>query len=291
MRVGVVGNRDYDGLSDVLTKLRRLAPELRLTLAFEDELHALIDGAERMEDAAGVDALLTLGGDGTMLRGARFLAGREIPLMGVNLGRLGFLTSCGRDEMEEALRMFAAGAFRAEPRMTLEAHAVEADGVTSRRWLALNDVVIHKGGFARVVRLHVSADGDTVARYAADGLVVATPTGSTGYSLSAGGPVVVPTFESIILTPISPHTLAIRPLVLPPRALVEVQASDDSEELLVTVDGQSGTGIQSGQRLVVRRAERMVQLVRFPQMTFFGRLRRKLGWGGLPDRDDTAVRC
>ena len=290
MRVGVVGNRDYDGLSDVLATLRRLAPELRLTLAFEPDLHELLEGAELLESPGSVDALLTLGGDGTMLRGARYLAGREIPLVGVNLGRLGFLTSCGRDEMEDALRMFAAGSFLAEPRMSLEARAVDGVGVPSRRWLALNDVVIHKGGFARVVRLHVQADGDTVARYAADGLVVATPTGSTGYSLSAGGPVIAPTFESIVLTPISPHTLAIRPLVLPPRAIVEIEASDDSEELLVTVDGQGGTSLSAGQRLVVRRAERTVQLVRFPGTTFFARLRRKLGWGGLPERDDS-TRC
>ena len=290
MRVGVVGNRDYDGLSDVLATLRRLAPELQLELAFEQDLHELLDGADLLDGPESVDALLTLGGDGTMLRGARYLAGRGIPLVGVNLGRLGFLTSCGRDEMEEALRMFAGGSYVAEPRMALQAHAIDDGGLSTRSWLALNDVVIHKGGFARVVRLHVQADGDTVARYAADGLVVATPTGSTGYSLSAGGPVIAPTFESIVLTPISPHTLAIRPLVLPPRAVVEVQASDSSEELLVTVDGQGGSSISSGQRLVVRRAERAVQLVRFPGTTFFARLRRKLGWGGLPERDDS-TRC
>ena len=284
MLLGVVGNRAYHGLPDVLQSLQRLAPSLGLRLAIEGELHDLAPGCDRFDDAKTLDALLTLGGDGTMLRGARVLAGHQIPVLGVNLGKLGFLTTCGREELEPALRAFAAGEFRAEARMTLE--AVAGEGNDRRRWTALNDIVIHKGGFARVVRLRVSANGDTIAAYAADGLVVATPTGSTAYSLSAGGPVVVPTVESIILTPISPHTLAIRPLVLPPSVEVLVQADDGPEELLVTVDGQVGTTFHGTQTLVIRRSDRPVQLVRFPGQTFFARLRRKLGWGGLPERDD-----
>jgi NAD+ kinase len=153
------------------------------------------------------------------------------------------------------------------------------------RWRSLNDVVLHKGGFARVVRFAVWVDGEPIAAYSADGVVVSTPTGSTAYSLSAGGPIVVPTVESIVLTPVSPHTLAIRPLVLPPSAEVRVQGEDSPEELLVTIDGQVGTKFAAVETLVVSRAERPVLVVRFPGTTFFARLREKLGWGGLADRD------
>jgi NAD+ kinase len=170
--------------------------------------------------------------------------------------------------------------------MALDVRAMGRDGSELKRWIALNDVVLHKGGFARVVRLKVSADGEEIASYAADGIVVSTPTGSTAYSLSAGGPVVFPTVESILLTPVSAHTLAIRPLLLPPHAEITLQAEDGPEELLVTVDGQVGTTFSMGESLIVRRSEHPVRLARFADTTFFARLRTKLGWGGLGDDDD-----
>ena len=286
MRIGVVGHRGYDALPDLLRTLFRLAPELDVHFALEPDLHDLAGGGDRLDDPASLDAMLTLGGDGTLLRAARLLAGREIPILSVNLGKLGFLTSCGREDLESALHSLAAGDFRAEARMALDIRSLASSGHEHGRWLALNDVVVHKGGFARVVRLRVAVNGESIASYAADGLVISTPTGSTAYSLSAGGPVVVPTVESIILTPVSPHTLAIRPLVLPPSAEITVQADDAPEELLVTVDGQVGTTFGRGDTLSVRRAEHPVHIVRFSGSTFFSRLRRKLGWGGLPERDD-----
>jgi len=145
--------------------------------------------------------------------------------------------------------------------------------------------VLHKGGFARLVRLTVFVDDEAIGSYSADGLILSTPTGSTGYSLSAGGPIVDPTLESIVLTPVSPHTLAMRPLVLPADVEVKVRADDTPDELLVTVDGQVGTTFTGGELLVVRRAPTPVQLVRFPGTTFYTRLRHKLGWGGLSERD------
>lgn len=286
MRLGVVGHRGYDGLADVLRRITTHVAGLDLTLAFEDGLHELADEHERLDSADDIDALLTLGGDGTLLRGARFLAGRQIPILGINLGRLGFLTSCGVEEMENALSKLASGEFRAEARMTLDARAVAQDGTERKRWTALNDVVLHKGGFARMVQLRVSANGEAIASYAADGIVIATPTGSTAYNLSAGGPLVVPTVESILVTAISAHTLSVRPLVLPPSAEVAVRGEDGPEELLVTVDGQVGTTFSAGESLVVRRSEKPVLIVRFGGTTFFGRMRRKLGWGGLLERDE-----
>jgi NAD+ kinase len=255
---------------------------------FEPDLLDVAAGAGRLQADTEIDALVTLGGDGTLLRGARLVSGRAVPILGINLGRLGFLTSCGRGEAELALRRLAAGDYLAERRMQLEGRALDSAGGARKRWFALNDVVLHKGGFARVLHLTVSANGDPIGTYAADGIVFSTPTGSTAYSLSAGGPVVVPTVESILVTAISPHTLAIRPLVLPADTELRVHTDDGPDELLVTVDGQVGTTFAVGDTLLVRRADRHALIVRFPGSTFFSVLTRKLGWGGLADRDQTA---
>lgn len=285
MRVGVIGHRGYAGLPEILGTLLDIAPELGLELAFEEELWDIAEEGGRLENPTHVDALFTLGGDGTLLRGARFLDGHSVPILGINLGRLGFLTSCSGEEFEDGVRRFARGEFTSVARMALSSSALDRDGVERCGWLSLNDVVLHKGGFARLVRFSVFVDDEPIGSYSADGLVISTPTGSTGYSLSAGGPIVVPTVESIVLTPVSPHTLAMRPLVLPPSVVVKVRADDGPAELLVTIDGQVGTTFTSGETLVVRRAPNPVQIVRFPGTTFFNRLRRKLGWGGLSERD------
>lgn len=281
IRLGVVGNRTYEGLGDVLRHMKGRASELGFTLVLEPELHPLSVETERFDSSREIDALVTLGGDGTMLRGARMLDGREIPILGVNLGRLGFLTACGGHQLDEALQKFAAGDYVVQRRMMIEARTERSP----ERYLALNDVVLHKGGFARVVHLSVLVNSELVGAYAADGLIIATPTGSTAYSLSAGGPVVVPSLESIILTPISPHTLAVRPVVLPPDAEIVVRADDAPEELMVTVDGQTGTIFTAGDALSIKRAAQRVLVVRFLDMTFFWRMRWKLGWGGLRERD------
>jgi NAD+ kinase len=287
-RVGVIANRRFEGLDSLLEELRDAAARLDLSLLLEGEIDDLIAGAETMTTPDGLDLLLTLGGDGTMLRGARFLAGRQVPVLGINLGRVGFLTCCSVDELTSALERIAANEHRVEPRMALETYTQHGAGQPP--WRALNDVVLHKGGFARVVRLSVSVNEEIIAQYAADGIVMSTPTGSTAYNLSAGGPVVVPTVESMILTPISAHSLAVRPVVLPPSAIIQVEAFDGPEELMVTIDGQVGATVPPHDTLVVRRAEAPVLIVRFTDVTFFTRMRRKLGWGGLPERDELS-RC
>jgi NAD+ kinase len=290
IRVGVVGHPGYGGLPDALSTLRRLAPSLALELSYEAELLREAGSDARPIDSETVDALLTLGGDGTLLRAARVVAERPVPILGINMGRLGFLTCCPASELEAALGRLAAGDFIVEPRMTLEARVRDAAGTARSRWRALNDVVLHKGGVARVVSVRVSADGETVGHFTADGVVVATPTGSTAYNLSAGGPVVVPTLETILLTPISAHTLALRPLVLPPTSEVVLQANDGPDELLVTVDGQVGTTFGAGEALVICRSAFPVPIVRFPEHSFFSTMREKLHWGGLLDRDEP-TRC
>ena len=287
IRLGVVGHLGYQDLPSVLKTLGELAPALGIELHYERELFEIAKTGNVLEAPGELHALLTLGGDGTLLRGARVISPYAVPILGINLGRLGFLTCCNADEMSSALTRFARRDYYAESRMALESRVFDSRGIERQKWIALNDVVLHKGGFARVVGVRVAADGEPIATYASDGIVVSTPTGSTAYSLSAGGPVVYPTLETIVLTPVAAHTLAIRPLMLPSSVEVTLRADDASEELLVTVDGQVGTTFAAGETLSVRRAPGGVLIVRFPGSSFFTTLRQKLGWGGLVDRDAT----
>lgn len=286
IRLGVVGHTGYAGLTTALQTLHGLAPGLNLELRLEAEL---FDGSgdKRLESPEQIDALLTLGGDGTLLRGARILQGQEVPILGVNMGRLGFLTCCPADQLETSLMRFARGDYAVESRMLLKASVSSADRRERATWLALNDVAIHKGGFARVVPLRVAVDDELIASYAADGIVISTPTGSTAYSLSAGGPVVVPTLETLIVTPVSAHTLAIRPVVLSAASRITVQAEGALEELMITVDGQVGTTFHAGETLTVGKADKSIKIVRFSGSSFFATLRQKLGWGGIPERDQS----
>ena len=285
-RLGVIGHNGYADLGAMLDTLAREAPRLGLSIAVEERLKAAAPTVETLVSPEGVDLMLSLGGDGTLLRSARFVQGAPIPIMGVNLGRLGFLTSCRAKDFAKLLPRFAKGQFQADDRMMLESRSLDENGVPGVPHLALNDVVVHKGGFARVLRVHVSVNGEEFGRLAADGIVISTPTGSTAYSLSAGGPIVFPSVESIIMTPISPHTLAVRPIVLPPSAEIVVRPEDAPEEVLVTVDGQVGATLLEGHSLAVRTSPHRVTIARFQGSSFFGRVRQKLGWGGLAERDE-----
>lgn len=285
MRLGVIGHQGYDGLPEILTLLASEAPRLGLELSFEPNLFQPALDGETLTSPAGLNALLSLGGDGTLLRAARFLGGADVPIVGVNLGKLGFLTSCRGKDFAKMLPRLSKGQYQTDSRMTLEASPTGA-GSTAPRMYALNDVVLHKGGFARVLRLRVSVNREEIGVLAADGIVISTPTGSTAYSLSAGGPIVAPSVESILITPVSPHTLAVRPILLPPDAVIVVQPEDAPQEVLVTVDGQTGTSLGMGQGLTIQRSAHRVKIVRFTGTTFFGRMRRKLGWGGLAERDE-----
>ncbi len=286
MRVGVVGNSDYPGLGDVIANFLREAPRLGMDVFLERQLLTLAPGAAELGGPDGLDAVVSLGGDGTMLRAARFLDGADVPVLGVNFGRLGYLASCSPKEFPRFLPRFAKGTYTSDLRMALEATTGVTGSEHSTRLRAVNDVVMHKGGFARVLRIRLTVNNEEIGVLAADGIVISTPTGSTAYSMSAGGPIVEPGVHSIIVTPIAAHTLAMRPLVLRPESVITLQPEDVHGEVLVTVDGQVGASLVGGHALIVRRAERPVRIVRFHGTTFIGRLRRKLGWGGLADRDD-----
>jgi NAD+ kinase len=286
-RVGVVGHSDYALLKETLARLADFAGREGVSLFYEPPLREHVgDGQELTADACqGLDLLLTLGGDGTLLRGARMVAREGVPVLGVNLGHLGFLTSAPRDDMEAGLSRWLAGDFSIDERLALLVHTETAEGEQGRDHLALNDAVLHKGGAARVIRLSMTATRDVVGSYSADGIILATPTGSTAYSLSAGGPIVSPTVDCIIATPICPHTLGVRPLILPADETVTVEVLSPTQELLLTIDGQESETLVPGQRVVVRRAPQPVRLVRFPGQTFFSTLRRKLKWGDLAERE------
>jgi NAD+ kinase len=237
-------------------------------------------------DGVELDALITFGGDGTLLRGARLLAGREVPILGVNLGRVGFLTTATRETLGPALDALVAGRYVTERRQALQAAIIDPDGNARSTQMAVNDVAIHKGGVARVIRVDVYIQGENVGPYSADGIIVATPTGSTAYSLSAGGPIVVPGVEAMVVTPICAHTLAVRPLVVPATYTVVIEPMAGwADDLLVSFDGQTGTTLVPGERVDVRRADSRVLLIRLGDDGFFSRMRKKLHWGDLSERE------
>lgn len=288
MNVGIVGNPSYRDLAHLLASLARAAPRLGFTIYSEESLLPLwpAPAPARLDQAVRLDCLVTLGGDGTLLRGARTLDGAGTPILGINLGRLGFLTTATVETFEQALDALVRRAYATEARVTLAAVIEDRQGRRRGEAAVLNDVVVHKGGVARVVRMRVSVDGDEVGQYSADGIVVATPTGSTAYSLSAGGPIVVPSMDAIVVTAICPHTLAVRPLVLPAASVVTVEPIPPwIEEVLVSYDGQVSDTMEPGDRLVVRRGEHPVMLVRLGPESFFARMRAKLQWGDLSDRE------
>ncbi|MGQ0539253.1 MAG: NAD(+)/NADH kinase [Gemmatimonadaceae bacterium] len=277
MRVGVVGHLGYADLQNVLGQLAAAAPARGIELVFEPELQSLRGEHATPFESAQLDAMVTLGGDGTLLRAARLLGGREIPVLGINFGQLGFLTACGRDGLDQAMQRLVQGNYTAEPRMVLEAW-VTGGQRASEHWYGLNDVVLHIAGKARMMRLKVAADGELVGSFAADGLIVSTPTGSTAYSLSAGGPVVDPALDSIVVTAVSAHTLAIRPLLIAPTRTLAVSTTSEAGDRRLTIDGQVGRSLAENEEIVVRRAAHRVHLVRFPDTSFFRRLREKLAW-------------
>jgi len=283
----VVGHPRYAGLHAAFERVTRFAERHGIELAFEPELLPANNGATHLgpDLLADLDLLLTLGGDGTLLRGARLVAPHGVPVLGVNLGHLGFLTSIGPDELEQGLEAVMVGDTLLDERMVLEIRAEAADGTIRTSCLALNDAVLHRGGVARMIRMSIHAHGEEVGTYSADGIILATPTGSTAYSLSAGGPIVAPVVDCIIATPICPHTLAVRPLILSAAETVTVEVLSPTEELILTVDGQESASMVPGDRLVAQRTAVPLRLIRFPGQTFFSTLRRKLRWGDLQERE------
>jgi NAD+ kinase len=230
----------------------------------------------------GADLVLVLGGDGTFLTAARLASGNPagpIPLLGVDLGRLGFLSEVAFNELPQALDRFAAGDFRLEDRAMMHATAYRQGELLGESY-ALNDCVLSKGAFARLVELATYVDGAFVTTYDADGLIVATPTGSTAYALSAGGPLLTPDLPVFVLAPICPHSLSARPMVLSDGVSIRVVIEGPADlDLLLSADGQPGLPVRMGDHVLFTRASRYARLVKFNRIDFFARLQSKLGWG------------
>ena len=228
--------------------------------------------------ASQADLCVVVGGDGTLLSAARLMGDHQVPILAINYGGLGFLTEVTRDEMYPALEDHLAGKTVTNNRMMIEV-AVHRGNDLIATYQALNDAVIHKGTLARIIELEACVDSLYVSKFRSDGLILSTPTGSTAYNVSAGGPIVYPGMAAIIMTPISSHTLTNRPLVLPSESRVEVTLRSVPDEVYVTVDGQVGTRLESGDRVTVQKSGRQVQLIAPAGKDFFDVLRDKLKWG------------
>lgn len=283
-RVGLAVKPGLDGGPRVLRDLvgwlteRGIAPVL-------DEASAAVEGSGRHRvvtaDAlpAEADLIVVLGGDGTLLATARRIArtGCDVPVLAVNFGSLGFLTETTLPELYGALERVVAGTAGLETRMMLHMRIVR-DGAVRHETPVLNDVVVNRGPLSRMTDLSVTVDELFVARFRADGLIIATPTGSTAYNLSAGGPIVHPSVDAIVLTPIAPHTLTNRPVVLPATIALTIQPLIGSGEIFATADGQSGYPLTAADVVQVERGARPLRLVRSTERSYFGVLRQKLKW-------------
>ena len=281
-RIGVVAKPGAAGARGVIVELLAWLKARGHTAVLEKETAGLVPASAtpslgKPELPAQVDLIVVLGGDGTLLSMARSVGDQGVPLLGVNLGGLGFLTATTLEEMFPALEAWLGGGMAIDERMMLTARVLR-QGRLFCEYGALNDVVITKSAMSRIIDFSVSVEGQFATAYRADGLIISTPTGSTAYSLSAGGPILDPGMDAIVLTPICSHTLTNRPIVVPATQRVEVTILTD-QEVMVTMDGQVGVNLREHDTVEVRQACTRIRLLRFPQQSFFSVLRAKLKWG------------
>ncbi|MFH1574541.1 MAG: NAD(+)/NADH kinase [Acidobacteriota bacterium] len=280
-KIGLILKRHDPRVRQVVTEaipwLRERGVAVFLDRSLRDEFSVPAEAVDPADFGRIVDLVAVFGGDGTFLYAARLVAGSEKPVLGVNLGALGFLTEVKLEDMRAAFGGVLSGNYTIEERMLLEAEVFRQDQPLVR-YMALNDGVITKGTLARIIDLEVRVNSELVTRTRADGLIVSTPTGSTAYSLAAGGPILYPTLAALIITPICPHTLTNRPVVVPDGASVSVWLRHGSDVML-TIDGQVGTPLAPNDRIVFRKGERSLRLVQLAGSTFFRLLREKLKWG------------
>ena len=279
--VGIVSKPNAPKAAELVPELIRWLADREIEVRFDEETagYAGMAGAlPRAEVPEGCDLVVVLGGDGTLLAAARAIGSREIPLFPVNLGGLGFLTAITTDEIYPELERALRGEHRIAKRKLLHAELLRR-GQTVAQYEALNDVVFTKASLARMIDLDALVDGMFVCKYRADGLIVSTPTGSTAYSLSAGGPIIFPSVAAICLTPICPHMLTNRPVILPEASAVEVVCHSADDDAYLTIDGQVGEPLKCEDTVVCRSSGHVLKLIRPPRQKFFDVLRAKLKWG------------
>jgi len=287
-RVGLVAKHNLDAAAGVLAELAGWLEARGATPVFETETATLAglppDRPTSTRDAlpSDCDLIVVLGGDGTLIGMANRIAqaGVDVPILGVNFGSLGFLTEITLPELYESLDGVLDGSADMDRRMMLRAQTLREDAVFTER-IVLNDVVITKGALSRIIELAVSVGDQPVMRVRADGLIVASPTGSTAYNLAAGGPIVHPALDAVLLTPIAPHTLTNRPVIIPASSIVRVEPlmNNSHDEVFVTFDGQTGHPLQADDAVEIGRAGRPLRVVRSSRRSYFDVLRQKLKWG------------
>jgi NAD+ kinase len=280
--IGVISRPRRANLSTVVPPLLHWLEARGLRILYDEETASALPHPakpftrEQLADQSEI--LLVLGGDGTLLAAARVAAMRCIPILPINMGSLGFLTSFTVDELYPALEETLAGRSSMSERVMLQVELVRA-GASIDRQHVLNDAVVNKSALARMIELELFIDDDFVCRYRADGLVLSTPTGSTAYSLSAGGPIVHPAVEAFVITPICPHTLTDRPVVVRDSSIIEVKLTGSAESVFLTLDGQKGIPMQSEDRIRLTRSPQCLKLIQPPKKSYFEILRNKLKWG------------
>lgn len=281
-RLGLIANHGKAGSAELVTHLLAAFAEHGLECRLESHTAALIGNASMATTrdlAENADLLVVAGGDGTILQVVHELGDEMRPIFGINLGNLGFLTCASALDWRAAVEAIASGSFQLSRRTLLDVE-VRRGGNTVHRHLALNDAVISRGKISRLIRLNVYVDRATLSEYNADGLIVATPTGSTAYSLSAGGPVLTPDGGAVVITPISPHVLTMRPVIVGDRSLIEIVPSPGQDDISLTLDGQQSLHLEPNDRIRVTKSSSTLPLALLPGMSFFEVLRQKLKWSG-----------
>jgi NAD+ kinase len=280
--VGIIAKPDVPNAAGLLASLLDWLEQRGVACRLDPVAAAYVGGraepVPREQVAEGCQLVIVLGGDGTLLAAARAIAGREIPLFAVNLGGLGFLTTISTNELFAELERTLRGESRIARRRMLSCE-VQRGGAAVSRYIALNDMVITKAHIARMIDLAAYVDAHLVCRYKADGLIIATPTGSTAYSLSAGGPIIFPSVAAFCITPICPHTLTNRPVIVPDSSVIRIINSAADNDAYLTIDGQVGEPLLRDDCIVCRASPHSLSLVRPPRMLFFDVLRQKLKWG------------
>jgi NAD+ kinase len=285
-RIGVIANLQRHGAEDVLDRLTGWCSKHDVPLCLCDEMRAtdvdpkLIVPRDTLTEKS--DVILSMGGDGTLLATARLVGDSGVPILGINIGSLGFMTEQTPHDLEDTLRRITEDDYNIQERMVLE--AAIADSAKDEKYYALNDIVIGRTDI-RMINLALYSNDDYICSYAADGLILSTPTGSTAYSLAAGGPILNPEMDAVIATPIAPHSLASRPLVFDSKEVLSLEITSDTDVAVVTIDGQVSKRLKNGDRVRVRKAHYYARLVRFPENSFYHVLRSKLHWGVLPRRE------
>jgi NAD+ kinase len=283
-KIGIVANIEKEKSVEYTFRLREWSSQQGVEVLLDEEIARKMGestGLERKELASHVDLLVVLGGDGTLLRTVRFVSEYDIPIVGVNLGEFGFLTEVNLNEMYSALELILKGEYQTEKRIMLDI-SLHLQAETIRQESILNDVVITRGNLSRILDLETTLDGRYLTTFRADGIIISTPTGSTAYSLSAGGPIVFPEEDSFIINPICPHTLTNRPIIIPDGVEIKVILWTKEQGATVTFDGQLSYTMKSGDSMVIKKSRYVTNLVSSPHRDYMEILRTKLGWGGSP---------